>query len=190
AWSHHHLLLDGWCLSLILTEVFASYRGFRRGQDIQLKRHRPYRDYIAWLQRQNLAAAEQFWREKLKGLRAPTPLLLDRALRSVSGQENVAGEQQMRLSPETTRHLQSLARQHQLTLNTLLQGAWALLLSRYSAEEEVVFGITVAGRPETLPGVEDMVGLFIHTLPVCVKAPCRELLLLWLRELQAQPSEI
>jgi amino acid adenylation domain-containing protein/non-ribosomal peptide synthase protein (TIGR01720 family) len=188
-WSHHHLLLDGWSLSLILKQVFAFYHGFCRGEHLQLKPNRPYCDYIAWLQQQDLSAAEMFWREKLKGFRAPTTLAIDRAAHRVSGEENVYGEREIRLTAETTLRLQSLARNHQLTLNTLFQGAWALLISRYSGEDEVIFGATVAGRPESLTGIEEMVGLFINTLPVRIKTSSSDFLLPWLREQQSQQSE-
>jgi hypothetical protein len=124
-WSHHHLLLDGWSLSLVLKEVFAFYEAFCQGQDLHLKRSRPYRDYIAWLQEQDLTVAEAFWRQALSGLSAPTPLSVDRALGSLSSEVESYDEQQIQLSVAATAALQSLARQHQLTVNTLVQGAWA-----------------------------------------------------------------
>src|SRR6185436_11435234 len=93
------------------------------------------------------------------------------------------------LTPTITAGLQALAQQHQLTLNTLVQGAWALLLSRYSGEADVVFGVTVSGRPATLAGVETMVGLFINTLPARVKIPTTQSILDWLQALQAQQLE-
>jgi surfactin family lipopeptide synthetase C len=189
-WSHHHLLLDGWSLSLVLKEVFAFYEAFCQGQDLQLKRSRPYRDYIAWLQEQDLAEAEAFWRQALSGLSAPTPLSVDRELGSWSSEVESYDEQEIQLSPEATTRLQSLARGHQLTVSTLVQGAWAILLSRYSGQEDVVFGATVSGRPADLAGVESMVGLFINTLPIRVQASPEAFLLDWLKQLQAQQVEL
>jgi amino acid adenylation domain-containing protein/non-ribosomal peptide synthase protein (TIGR01720 family) len=189
-WSHHHLLLDGWSLSLVLKEVFAFYEAFCQGQDLQLKRSRPYRDYIAWLQEQDLAEAEAFWRQALSGLSAPTPLRVDRALGSLSSEVESYDEQEIQLSVEATASLQSLARGHQLTVSTLVHGAWAILLSRYSGQEDVVFGATVSGRPADLAGVESMVGLFINTLPIRVQASPEAFLLDWLKQLQAQQIEL
>jgi amino acid adenylation domain-containing protein/non-ribosomal peptide synthase protein (TIGR01720 family) len=185
-WTHHHLLLDGWSGALLLREVFNTYEALRRGEQVRFEPRRPFRDYIAWLDRQDLAKAEAFWRENLKGFDAPTPLVIDHASAEIDGGMEAAGESQVHLSKETTGRLQSLARKHGLTLNTILVGAWALLLNRYSQEETVVFGATVAGRPPSLAGVETMVGLFINTLPVRVRIDEEAELPAWLKVLQAE----
>lgn len=184
-WSSHHLLLDGWSTALVLQQVFQTYESLCQGQVLPLPRSRPYADYIAWLQQQNLDQAEAFWRKVLKGFTAPTQLRIGSLSNSATG----SGEESIKLSPVTTVALQTLARQHKLTLNTLVQGAWAILLSRYSGEEDVVFGATSAGRPPALVGSESMVGLFINTLPVRVQVSGNELLIPWLQKLQAQQLE-
>jgi amino acid adenylation domain-containing protein/thioester reductase-like protein/non-ribosomal peptide synthase protein (TIGR01720 family) len=188
-WSHHHLLLDGWSVSLLLKEVFVLYEAFCRGQVLPLDSPRPYRDYIAWLRQQDLTQAEAFWQQALKGVTAPTPLGVDRASDGLSGQDEDYATQQVRLSQAVTAALQSLARQQQLTLNTLVQGAWALLLSRYSGEDDVVFGVVVSGRPTALVGAESMLGLFINTLPVRVQVSPAASLLGWLKALQDRQVE-
>jgi amino acid adenylation domain-containing protein/non-ribosomal peptide synthase protein (TIGR01720 family) len=188
-WSYHHLLIDGWSLPNIVQEVFAFYEVFSRNDDLNLKMPRPYRDYIAWLQKQDNSKTEAFWRQKLAGFIAPTPLSVDRALTNSQTQSSYS-EQEIHLPEETTMALQAFARQHQLTLNNLVQGAWALLLSRYSGESDVIFGATVSGRPPDLIGVESMVGLFINTLPIRVKIPEAAELLPWLKALQAQQVEL
>jgi amino acid adenylation domain-containing protein len=189
-WCHHHLLLDGWSLPLVFKEVFAFYEALRQGKNLYLKRSRPYRDYIAWLQQQDLGKAEAFWRQTLQGFTAPTPLVVGKAVGSIYNQEQNHDHQQIQLSETATVALESFARQHQLTVNTLLQGAWALLLSRYSGQEDVVFGTTVSGRPPTLTGVESMVGLFINTLPLRVQVSPQADLLSWLKQLQTQHVEM
>ncbi|HLF28780.1 MAG TPA: amino acid adenylation domain-containing protein [Anaerolineae bacterium] len=192
-WSHHHLLLDGWSLFLLLKEVFACYDAFSHGRGVQLETPRPYRDYIAWLQQRNLSDAEVFWRHALQGFHAPAPLTVDRALADEAERPaGIAGyaEQSIRLSSERTAALQQFSRQQRVTLNTLVQGAWALLLSRYSGQDDIVFGMTVSGRPAELRGVEEILGLFINTLPVRVRAPATGKLLPWLKELQAQQVEL
>ncbi len=187
--SGHHVLLDGWSMSLLLKEVLVFYQAFCRGQDVQLDRCRPYGDYIEWLQRQDVSQAEAFWRQELKGFTTPTPLMVDRMPDNGSQQKKGYGSRQVQLSMGTTMGLRALGRQHQLTINTLVQGAWALLLSRYSGEEDVVFGATVSGRSIDLAGIESMVGLFINTLPVRVQVSRKAMLLPWLKELQTRQIE-
>ncbi|MEW5927673.1 MAG: amino acid adenylation domain-containing protein, partial [Gemmatimonadota bacterium] len=186
-WSHHHLLLDGWSVGLVLGEVFELYEAFRAGEKIALPTPRPFREYVAWLGRRDPAAAEAFWRTELRGFRAPTPLGIDRGARP--GGAGGYGEARLDLSPETTAKLAELARRYHLTPGTVVQGAWALLLSRYSGADDVVFGATVSGRPPELPGVDRMVGLFINAVPVRARVPADAVLAPWLQELQARQAE-
>jgi amino acid adenylation domain-containing protein len=137
------------------------------------------------LLKQDQAAAESFWRESLRGFENPTELSLGHA----SAASQTYDSQSARLSIEATSKLRAFGRAQKLTLNTLVQGAWSLLLSRYSGEKDVLFGATVAGRPAELAGVERMVGLFINTLPVRVDVPSQTRLLPWLRDLQARQAD-
>ncbi|HEY6806351.1 MAG TPA: amino acid adenylation domain-containing protein [Pyrinomonadaceae bacterium] len=182
-WSHHHLLLDGWCLALVMDEVFAAYDG----QVDAVTVNRPYRDYIAWLQEQDLDAAEKYWRHTLSDFTEPT-LVLER--RGRGARQNEQGQRWVRLTAEQTQRLQERARREQVTMNTVLQGAWALLLSRYSGTSDVVFGTTVSGRPAKLASVEQMIGLFINTLPVRIRIPVNQPVWDWLRELQTEQLEM
>jgi amino acid adenylation domain-containing protein len=182
-WSCHHVIMDGWSMSILLGEVLALYEAACQGRELRLPPCRPYRDYIAWLQAQDLAEAEAYWRRTLTGFRSATPLGID-AWASASASLASFGEQEVRLSPEETAALGQFARRHQLTLNTLVQGAWAIVLGRYSGQSDVVFGTTVAGRPSSLAGVETMVGLFINTLPLRVGVPGSAQVVPWLRALQ------
>ncbi|NOX38152.1 MAG: amino acid adenylation domain-containing protein [Calditrichaeota bacterium] len=187
-WSHHHILLDGWSLPILLREVFAFYEAFRAGRDIQLPPTPPFGEYIRWLQQQDMSRAEAFWKAYLKGFQHPTPLVVD----TLAGRDTV-GEVATRerfLSPQLTQSLQQLAAQQQLTLSTLVQLAWALLLYRYSGERDVVFGLTLSGRPHELPGAENMMGLFINTLPVRVQFHPDQSVLEVLQELQARQVDI
>ena len=189
-WSHHHILLDGWSLRLLIKEVFTIYEGLCRGGDVTLPPARPYRDYIAWFQQQDVSEAEKFWRQALKGFSAPTSLGQARANGSGGGQETGHDEQRIVLSVTTSVALQTLAQQHKLTLNTLVQGALALLTSHYSGEADVAFGSVVSGRPPELPGIESMVGLFVNTLPTRAQVSPWTSLLAWLKQLQEQQVEI
>ncbi len=189
-WSHHHLLLDGWSSSLLLQELFACYQALSQGKDIHLQKPRPYRDYIAWLQKQDLSSAETFWQRYLKGFTTVTSLGIDQNFGNQISENKNYNTQLLRLSNTETAALQSLARQQQLTLNTIVQGAWAILLSRYSGENDIVFGGVVSGRPTTLAGVESMVGVFINTLPVRIDLNPQEFLIPWLKQLQIQQNEV
>ena len=186
-WSHHHLLLDGWCLSLVLSEVFATYEALTLGRVPSLTPVRPFGEYIKWLQRRDRDALEHYWRETLRGFTAPTPILA--AGRSSTGSAEANAVLERKLSVEVTDGLRAQAAQHRLTLSTLVQGAWALLLSRYSASDDVVFGATVSGRPPEVPGIETMLGVFINTVPVRVRIEPDARASSWLSRLQAQHVE-
>jgi amino acid adenylation domain-containing protein len=185
-WSFHHMLLDIWSRLLVHKEVSTYYEAFCQGQTVQLRPVRPYKDYITWVHQQDLQKAEVYWRQMLKGFRAATPLAVDRISHTGADQQKETDGQRIQLLTTTLPilPLQSLARQYQLTLNTLVRGAWAILLSRYSGEEDVVFGSVVSGRPASLKGMESMVGLFINTLPVRVQVSPQAPLMNWLQDLQ------
>jgi amino acid adenylation domain-containing protein len=188
-WTYHHLLLDGWSLPLVLKEVFQFYDAFCAGRELHLEMCRPYGDYIAWLQQQDLSQAEAFWRQIFQGFTTPVSLPAGRVASIAANEGAGYAEQEKRLSVAFTEALQALARRHRLSVNTLIQGAWALLLSRYSGEEDIVFGAVVSSRPAALVGVESIIGLFLNTLPVRVRVSPEASLLPWLQALQAQQVE-
>ncbi|HSF39388.1 MAG TPA: non-ribosomal peptide synthase/polyketide synthase [Thermoanaerobaculia bacterium] len=181
-WTFHHLLIDGWSIPVLVQELGSIYAALREGREPALPPARPFSDYIAWLLRQDQSRAEPFWREELAGFTAPNSLGIDHAAEAhgASGYS----EQRIRVSREVTAELQALAARHRLTLQTVTLGAWALLVSRYSSEEDVVFGSVVSGRPAALPGVETMIGMLINTLPVRVRVDDAEPLVPWLHRLQ------
>ena len=186
-WGFHHLILDRWSVDLALQEVWSAYEALVEGRPLQFRSPRPYRDYLEWLQHQDLNRAEQFWRQFLSGFTAPTVLGVDQApVKRAEHQEERYDFTEATLSEADTMKLSQWARQQKLTVNTVVQGAWSLLLSCYSATEDVVFGATVSGRSAGLPGIESMVGLFINSLPVRVHVSPRRSLVEWLRELQGQ----
>ncbi|MGH2620225.1 MAG: condensation domain-containing protein, partial [Anaerolineales bacterium] len=184
--SHHHVLLDAWCLSLLLVDFLAYYEAWLKGRPLPSKKVTPYRKYIEWLQRQDLGAAEVYWRESLQGFTAPTYLSSLYTPAPVAEGEPRIADEIMSLSREDTQTLHALAKQHRLTPNTFLQAAWALLMAHYLDKREVLFGVTVAGRPPEIEGIEDVVGLFINSLPLRTtirpESPCLD----WLKALLAQ----
>ncbi len=187
-WSHHHILFDGWSMQIVLKEVLAFYEANHRGEHLRLLPARPYREYIDWLQQQDIAQAKNFWQRTLQGFEAPTPLIGNREQGIGNSKQGTYDEKPFQQITVTDK-LQYAARQHHLTLNNLVQGAWALLLSRYSGESDVVFGATVSGRPPNLAGVDSMVGLLINTLPIRVQVTAKTELLPWLKHLQTQAFE-
>jgi amino acid adenylation domain-containing protein len=189
-WTYHHLALDGWCVPVLLKELLDLYDAARGGPEPALPPVRPFRDFLAWLRDQDGSEAEAFWKDELAGFRAPTPLGIGRARDDRPDETGGHGESEVRLSAGTTEALRAVARANRLTLNTVVQGAWALLLGRYSGQGEVVFGVTVSGRPSGLAGAESMVGLFINTLPLRVAVPESARLVPWLRDLQARQAEM
>ncbi|WP_253870404.1 non-ribosomal peptide synthase/polyketide synthase, partial [Mycobacterium sp. 1164966.3] len=153
--TFHHIVLDGWSLPVLLQEVFASYHGHRLPAAPQ------YRRFVSWLADQDLDAARAAWRELLAGFDAPT--LVGPAGRLELGQRGVASFQ---VPEATTEALGQLARSHQTTVNTVLQGAWAQLLMWLTGQHDVAFGIALSGRPAEVAWAESMVGLMINTVPV------------------------
>ncbi len=188
-WGCHHILLDGWSRLLVSREVMSFYAAYSSGRDLRVEPARPYRDYIVWLRRQGLASAEAFWRETLRGFTSGTPLGIESGRDELPDEEEGYSEQQLQLSEAATASLVSVARSRRLTLNTVVQGAWAFLLSRYSGSNDVVFGNVVSGRPPELAGVENMIGLFVNTLPARARVPPRGPLMDWLRGLQEREAE-
>ncbi|MET8042187.1 amino acid adenylation domain-containing protein, partial [Micromonospora sp. NPDC005215] len=160
--TNHHILLDGWSLPILFRELLALYAA--GGDPTALPRVRPYRDHLRWLRTQNREEARRAWTDHLAGLRTPTvfaatPPALTEPPRRLP----------FTLSAATTAALTDQARTLGLTLNTVVQVAWALTLAHHTNTTDVTFGVTVAGRPPELSGVENMVGLFINTQPVRVE---------------------
>ncbi|HLK57997.1 MAG TPA: amino acid adenylation domain-containing protein, partial [Chthonomonadaceae bacterium] len=188
-WTIHHLLVDRWSCAQIIAELGTAYEALCEERRVPLPTIRPYRNYIHWLRQQDPARAEAFWRRQLSGLNSPTVLPIDRepgSLQDTGRSEKVLAL----LSVETSQTLQTLCRQNRLTLNTVMQGAWALLLSRYTGEHDVLFGVTVSGRPASLPDVETMVGMFINSLPARVQVPDAMPVVAWLKRLQGEMVEM
>ncbi|MFJ3484091.1 non-ribosomal peptide synthetase [Pseudomonas sp. NPDC090202] len=172
--SNHHILIDAWCRSLLMNDFFEIYSALGEGRDAQLSQPPRYRDYIGWLQKQSLNEARQWWKNNLKGFERTTPIPSDRPfLREHAGDSGgmVVGDCYIRLDVADGVRLRELAQQHQLTVNTFAQAAWALVLRRFSGDRDVLFGVTVAGRPVELPQMQRTVGLFINSVALRVKLP-------------------
>ncbi|SHF43864.1 non-ribosomal peptide synthase domain TIGR01720/amino acid adenylation domain-containing protein, partial [Seinonella peptonophila] len=185
-WTYHHLLLDGWSMSLVLNQVWKNYLRRADGASIEIEKEVPYERYLNWLQNQNQEAAKTYWQKKLSSKETTTWI----SSAPASNQARATDVKINRLSKEMTDRLQQFARQHKLTISTVLQAAWSLLLGTYSGEEYVRYGIAVAGRPPTLEHVEKIVGLFINTLPVSCRFNGEIDLLTLCRKIQQEQLEM
>jgi hypothetical protein len=182
-WSNHHIIIDGWSLPILLQECAQLYTAFCEEKELFLPTARPFQDYINWLQQQDIAKTESFWRGTLGRIKAPTPLTYLKT-KNISNIEERYDEEIVSFSTKTTQELQFFATKNRLTIATLVHAAWAIILSRYTCLQEIVYGCTVTGRPVDLIGAESMVGLFINTLPIHVKVNSEEFLLPWLQYFQ------
>jgi amino acid adenylation domain-containing protein/FkbH-like protein/non-ribosomal peptide synthase protein (TIGR01720 family) len=165
-WSVPGMLLDGWSWPLVFRDASRLYEAYARSAAPQLEAPRPYRDYLEWLSRQSTVESAKFWHTQLAGFRKPTALISERPVDT--GGERYP-EQVIKLSADATTALQTAARRLQVTLNTMVQGVWSLLLSRQSGETDVVAGAAFSGRPTDLPGAESIVGPFTNNPPVRVE---------------------
>jgi amino acid adenylation domain-containing protein len=186
--SMHHLLIDGWSRELITREALALYGAQREGREAHLPPARPYADAVTWWRGADTAAAEAYWRLELAGFTRPTPLP-GAAPSALPEQAGPTGDLTQRrvlreLDPALAARLDELGRRLRVTLSTVVHGAWALALGRWSGEADVLFGSVISGRPPRLPGVETMVGPFVSTVPVRVRLPGGARLEPWLHELQ------
>ncbi|MGX1800162.1 condensation domain-containing protein, partial [Streptomyces albidoflavus] len=188
-WTFHHLVLDGWSTTQIFEDVFAQYAALGTSTAPATLTRPPFREYVQWLRGQDGSAAREYWAGALAGFDAPTPLPYDR--RPAPGHRaHAAARVRVELAEERAKALSAMAARHRLTLNTVVQGAWALLLARHAGESDVCFGATTSGRPAELPGMESTVGNFLNTLPVRVRpAEEGETLTDWLGRLQEEQAQ-
>ncbi|NPU66681.1 amino acid adenylation domain-containing protein, partial [Bradyrhizobium sp. 83012] len=182
-WTYHHILMDGWSSARFIGEILQLYAGRTLAPGTP-----QYRDYVAWLVAQDATAAERFWREQLAGFDQPTQLADAFGARRYEAH----GHRRCytRLDEGATADLKAFARRERITLNTLIQGVWTLLLQRFTGQHTVTFGATVAGRPAGLDGAEQMIGLFINTLPM-IETPSPACAVGdWLRAIQSRTAAI
>ncbi len=162
-WSFHHILIDGWCQAILQDEFQHLYRALLHQQPIDLPPAMPFNRYIRWLREQDTTQATAYWQRYLKGYTQAASLLPE-ATTPEAGFD--VQRMQLVLEQTETNALETMARTHKVSLNLLVQAIWALLLARSSQLSDVVFAATVSGRPEDIPGIEHMVGLFINAIPV------------------------
>jgi iturin family lipopeptide synthetase B len=169
-WSHHHILMDGWCAGILVDEFYEIYRNVVNGQEPGwgLKQAEPYVNYIRWLYRKDRGESERYWAEYLRGYERLSGVPYKKGESGDNGSYD-AKREELEIGREMTAGLRERCRELGITENTFIQGAWGYLLSRYNDTRDVVYGAVVSGRPDEVTGVEGMVGLFINTIPVRVQ---------------------
>lgn len=193
-WACHHLIVDGWSFAVIERDLFALYDMERRTADdpmpqVPQLQAPQFRDYLGWIARQDAEAAKAWWAERLHAF--DTPMRLSDRLPGAEGAgSDFWGEVSEVLDPAADRRLRAFAAERGLTLNTLVQAAWALVLSRHLRRRDVLYGMIVAGRPADLAGVEDIVGLFINTLPCRLNVTPADRVVDFLEEVQRSVAEM
>ncbi|MFI2352996.1 non-ribosomal peptide synthase/polyketide synthase, partial [Streptomyces sp. NPDC019443] len=179
-WSFHHLLLDGWSVPIVLGEVLEAYQALREGNRPRLAARAPFRDFVAWATGQDADDAREYWRERLAGITEATTLGVEHA----TGNQGRDERQVPLPASVATSGLAEFARRHRLTLNTVVQGAWALVLGLYAGSDDILFGVTSSGRGGQIDGMDEMVGLLINTTPVRVSIDRDRPVTDWLSVLQ------
>ncbi|MFF0741729.1 amino acid adenylation domain-containing protein [Streptomyces sp. NPDC004111] len=190
-WTFSHLLLDGWSTAQLFSEVLDHYRAAVDGRPAAVLSRASFRDYLQWLAGQDREAGLAHWRQALEGFAGPNALPVDRSP-AADHRPRATGTHPLDLDPATTDTLTRWCRENRVTPNTLLQGAWAILLGRHSGERDVVFGAVVAGRTPEVPGIESSIGMFVNTVPVRanLEGPDADAGLgTWLRSLQADRAQ-
>ncbi|KAF6555683.1 non-ribosomal peptide synthetase, partial [Paenibacillus sp. EKM202P] len=184
-WSFHHIIMDGWCLSLVTGEVFGTYFALLEQKQPELAPITPYGQYIEWLEHQDERAAKEYWSNYLAGFEQQTLLpgsdtaskdhvtdSSESVLPTTTSDTSkyVSEKITVELDPTWSEAMYRIAKQQQVTINTLMQSVWGVILQQYNNNEDVVFGSVVSGRPTDIAGVENMIGLFINTIPVRIQS--------------------
>jgi amino acid adenylation domain-containing protein len=167
-WSFHHILLDGWCIGILTSDFFEFYNSMLENRECRLMPVKPYREYILWLEKQDKKEAERFWEKYLQNYNE-SAYISAMTQRKATGEEYKDQRFTFALDSETTNQLKQLAGRNRVTVNTVFQVLWGIILAKYTGKQDVVFGAVVSGRPAELEGVETMVGLFINTVPVRIR---------------------
>ncbi len=186
-WDVHHILLDGWSTYPVLDEWLTRYNALLGSHQPKIPNARPFRDYVMWQASRNRTDHTRFWGDYLEGLAEASPI----NLRShPPGPSSDFRRLDTELPEELSAGLTKLARESRVTLNTIFHSAWAILVSRYSNSDDVVFGSTVSGRSIELPGIESMKGIFLNTLPVRLRISTDLSVSRWLPQVQRSLLDI
>ncbi|MEM9820014.1 MAG: amino acid adenylation domain-containing protein, partial [Bacteroidota bacterium] len=187
-WTYHHILLDGWSLPIIMEELFDTYDALQSGEEMASTKEDLYQDYIDLLQQQNEYKEANFWKKYLSGFESPTLLPFVGSDDARNKGEATTAVEYLNFDSSYVQAITDYVQSNQITVNTLVQGIWSILLSKYTNRKDVVFGVTVSGRTTDLADIENKVGLFINTLPLRAKLEDNQKITDWLSHLQESQS--
>ena len=198
-WTIHHLIMDGWCLNLLVSEVMQGYALLSNKEPNQKSNPEsnplqkiepavPFSDFMVWLQKRDETAAEDYWRQQLAGIEQPNrlPAAYVQPVSNTCLPEECYSISHHMIGEDKSRQLDALCQHHALTLNTMIQGLWGMVLSRYMGSLDIVYGVTTSGRPADLPGADKILGVFINTLPLRLKLDTERKLGDWLTDIQTE----
>lgn len=188
-WDCHHILVDGWSASIILQDLLTFYDAYCSGETaVALPAIPSYKSYLNWVKKQDQSKPKTFWTEVLQDFERPT--LVSNGKQSQKNLENIFLTKLFKLSQEESQKLRDFTQKNQITLNTLIQGIWAILLSRYVEHEDIAFGTIVSGRSIDLPNAARMAGMYMNVLPLRVRLNDNEKFSDWLKSLQFQQAQL
>ncbi|WP_345806299.1 plipastatin non-ribosomal peptide synthetase PpsC [Bacillus subtilis] len=165
-WSHHHILMDGWCLGIVIKDFLHIYQALGKGQFPDLPPVQPYGTYIKWLMQQDREEAAEYWKKRLQHFEKASPL----PKRTNQMSDGTLQQITFTIPEKETSELQKIAAACGATLNTVFQALWGIMLQKFNRRDDAVFGSVISGRPSELKDVENMVGLFINTIPIRVQS--------------------
>lgn len=183
-WTYHHILLDGWSMSVLLEELLQCYELLVNGKTVAGTEEDLYEDYIRYIERQDKDKEEQFWRKYMNGTEEGSLLPFITAAENRTKGVGVFQEELLVLDKEISARVEAYAKENGLTVNTLIQGVWAFILHGYTGKRDVTYGVITSGRPEQLREVERRVGLYINTLPLHTKIDYNADIVTWLADIQ------
>lgn len=184
--THHHIIIDGWSGNIVMPELRTIYEAKKRGEIVKLPEPVSYCRYLDWLRERDQKGVEDFWRSQLREFQSATPLPLEKIENKHSERAgSQMGAWEVFVNRKLSLSLLELARQNKVTISTIIQAAWAILLSRHCGNSDIMFGLLVSGRPASLPGVQSIVGMFLNAIPYRVQVNPEAKLSNWLLELKA-----
>uniref|UniRef100_UPI0007822423 non-ribosomal peptide synthetase n=1 Tax=Aquimarina longa TaxID=1080221 RepID=UPI0007822423 len=184
--TSHHILMDGWSLSILMGDFLQAYQSLYKGKKLPTKSIDYYEDYIRYIASKDPEEETSFWKTYMEGLTSPCLLPFSKKQIVQQDQNKDYRESSLLIDASLTDQLKKYARSNRLTVNTIIQGVWAFLLHTYTANDTIVFGVTVSGRPKAIENADQRVGLYINTLPLCTTIDASQKITEWLSDIQLQ----
>ncbi|MHA4842636.1 amino acid adenylation domain-containing protein [Flavitalea antarctica] len=185
-WTYHHILVDGWSMPILMEEFLTTYDSLAHGNEPKIRDEDRYEEYIRYIERTDKQAQEAYWQHYMHGVQNSTQLPFINQKHERNRAEGAFQSLSLRLDTNLTSKAERYVQKFRLTLNTLMQGVWSYLLSRYTGNPTVVYGVVVSGRPDDLHDIHNRVGLYINTLPTRIRITDQQTIAEWLQEIQSE----